>query len=167
MTFTPAGAAHVPTRRVADCEYCDRYDSACGRHEPPRVRADAHAAHVGPRSPRGISTGPDAGNVTRAISFTAGSNGITMTVSRTYGAGRKLSSSDEMLSFEDATELHRALGELLNDSAIREGDTVNWTPDQGSELTAVVASVHGENAYVTDIETGLTTYVGVSQLRRT
>lgn len=78
-----------------------------------------------------------------------------MTVSRTYGADRKLSSSDEMLSFEDATELHRALG----------------APHPGSELTAVVtavvASVHGENAYVTDIETGLITYVGVSQLHRT
>lgn len=189
MTFTSARldtappADRVPTHRIAGCRYCDRYDRACGRHEPRcacvgrRNASDPHSAHCDLHAFHGVSTGPDAGNVTRTIAFTADGNGVTMTVSRVYGADRPLSSDDELLSFGDAAELHSALGELLYNPAndysarpIRSGDTVNWTQrgliDDVSERTATVKSVHGENAYVTDTETGVTTYVGVSQLRR-
>lgn len=178
-------ADRVPTHRIADCRYCARYNRACGRHEPRcacvgrRNESDPHSAHCDLHAFHGVTSGPDAGNVTRTIAFTADGNGITMTVSRVYGANRRpLSSDDEVLSFGDAAELHRALGELLyhrpNDYGARPraGDTVNWTQHTGlfgnevSERTATVESVHGENAYVIDTETGVTTYVGVSQLRR-
>lgn len=181
----PDRLAHrVPTHRIADCRYCDRYNRACGRHEPRcacvgrRNESDPHSAHCDLHDFHGVTTGPDAGNVTRTIAFTADCNGVTMTISRVYGANRPLSKDNEMLSFADATELHRALGDLLhnppNDYSARprSGDTVHWTQHTGlfgndvSERTATVESVHGENAYVIDTETGVTTYVGVSQLRR-
>jgi len=102
-------ADRVPTHRVAGCRYCDRYNRACGRHEP-----------------------------------------------RCACVGRRNESAADSASAR----------------AIRSGDTVNWTRHTGrfgndvSERTATVESVHGENAYVIDAETGVSTYVGVSQLRR-
>lgn len=93
---------------------------ACGRHTPRcacvgrRTESDPHSTHCDLHAFHGVTTA-EAGNVTRTIAFAADSNGITMTISREFGANRRpLSSDDEVLSFTDAAELHRALGELLH-----------------------------------------------------
>lgn len=44
-------ADRIPTHRVVNCEYCRRYDRACGRHEPRcacvgrRSESDPHSVH--------------------------------------------------------------------------------------------------------------------------
>ena len=53
-------ADRVPTRRDADCHYCDRYDRPCGRHELAiDVREPATENPVGSVSARAGQFGPE------------------------------------------------------------------------------------------------------------